>query len=127
MSIKLSQRQLDALREDAIEEGRSRQRHEDIQRNIERFQARMRWVGPIGFARWIDAREGTVLLATDDGSSFYKYARIERVVGSGQETGRGVVRDGYLWIEYTLLPKLSTGGSTVQPDERIMVIPSTVR
>lgn len=126
MSLRLSQRQLDALRADAIEEGRTMQRREDIQRMLDRTFARPPWEGRIAFATWADARQGTVLLATDDGRSFYKYARIERVVPEGEDTGNGRWRDGNLWVEYTLMEG-GTGGLTVKPDERIMVIGDTVK
>lgn len=126
MNLRLTQRQLDALRADAIEEGRSIERRESIQRDIDRSMSRQRWYGRVEFAVWADACEGTVLIATEDGSGFYKYARIERVLSEGEDTGSGTVRDGHMWVEYTLFQG-GTGGSTVRPTDRIVVMGGTTR
>lgn len=127
MSLKITQRQLDALRTDAVEEGRDIERRERIQRDIERSMARQRWVGRIEFATWADARPGTVLLATDNGRDFYKYARIEEIHESGAVMPSGhIVRDGHRWVEYTLMQG-GSGGSTVRPEDRIMVVGGTTQ
>jgi hypothetical protein len=69
VSLKLTQRQLDALREDAIEEGRSKERQEQTARSMERSFKRTHVLPPQApvFTTIGDLKPGTIILSTDDG------------------------------------------------------------
>jgi hypothetical protein len=119
VSLKLTQRQLDALREDAIEEGRSKERQEQTARSMERSFKRTHVLPP---QAPVFTTIGDLKLSTDDGRHFHHHAEIieiQTVLDDGS-----TLRDGEIWAKFKLFDG-GTGGSRLKVSDRVLILAGT--
>jgi hypothetical protein len=121
MALRFTQRQLDALREDAIKEGRSLELRERTQRICDDIFSREHVrEEDVVWSSVSALSEGEHLVATDDGVSFYRAGTVANVFGPG-DTGGTLVGDGERWVVIESMNGRGRSGSRMKIDQNVLI------
>lgn len=108
--MKISERDLEALRSGIREQERADIIREETRRTMERTMARKSVRNPRLRPAW-NVGEGSIIASCDGGNFFYAWARVLDATRKD---------DGNIWLNYELFAG-GTGGSTFRPSDVILL------